>query len=88
MDYALRHRNKKTWAFTDTMTLKCPSCGSELKNEPCRIPPADVIRLWCSIGRCPSEAANNGATGATIEEALSKLRDAVDEEEMQQRSTL
>lgn len=59
-----------------TTTLPCPVCGKPLFAE--RLGENQLI--FCAYGPCPSHAANEGAEGATPQEACEKLRRMVQEE--------
>lgn len=65
-----------------TPTTICPSCGNKLavsfKSSPGVTPHYEV---WCPVGRCPSEAANQGAQGRTEQEAFAALEKAIEAEE-------
>jgi len=60
----------------------CPACKRPLvvahEWNPA-VPPGQVT-VYCPHGPCDSEAANCGATGDTIDEALTALARAVDAE--------
>lgn len=58
---------------------RCPVCGGHLRFIYERASERRVF-MYCSIGRCHSEAANEGAWGLTEREAYDALRKAVDAE--------
>lgn len=56
-------------------TFKCPSC-----NKPLKATAGTPWLVWCSYGPCHSIAANEGAYGTTVEEAVAVLVERVDAE--------
>lgn len=57
---------------------RCP--GSSAKHNHCFVAkpePDGQWTVWCTIGRCPSYVANDGATAATLLEACQRLDDLV-----------
>lgn len=59
------------------MTYPCPNCRRPLKSEPAK---DGAVTVWCPNGRCLSDAAQAGATGSTVEQAVGRLIEAVDGE--------
>jgi hypothetical protein len=59
----------------------CPACKNPMVHS-IEIKPGGAHDhfVYCAVGRCPSTAANNGAHGATLDEAIGKLENAIDEE--------
>lgn len=58
-------------------SFRCPVCDSPLTVERVKL---DEFQLFCAVGRCPSEAANDGATGETEMEAFKALCKKIDAE--------
>ncbi len=54
--------------------LKCPVCNNPLNVERHPDTPDGYYILWCGVGRCPSTAANDGASGPTEQEAFEQLK--------------
>lgn len=59
---------------------KCPSCGRTLyvwRNRPRK------CHVFCSSRYCPSDVSYDGATAPTVEEAVKRLNEKVEEEKME-----
>lgn len=62
-------------------TVLCPACRNRLASRIKLLGDGvSEVEVWCQVGRCPSEAANNGATGKTEALAFSELERLVEEE--------
>lgn len=58
----------------------CPACGNPLKHAVKTDGGVATHVVYCAVGRCPNARANEGAEGATLEEAMAKLKSAIEEE--------
>lgn len=61
-------------------THRCPVCDHKLQHVIEIDKGRQVHVIWCSNGPCPSQVANDGAEGCTLEEAFKKLRKNIDKE--------
>jgi hypothetical protein len=60
----------------------CPACGNPLKHVVNIAPGGGSVHVvYCSVGRCPNSAANKGAEGVTLAEAMKTLTMAIQEAE-------
>lgn len=59
------------------LTQTCPACGHALLTE-------EIVTgeqsVWCGNGRCPSCTANDGTEATTIEAAVAKLNEIIEQE--------
>lgn len=62
---------------------KCPSCECLLALD--ILGETGAFFIYCDVGRCPSEAANQGKEGMTETEAFAKLESAIEAEQVAQR---
>lgn len=57
----------------------CPACQNPL-NHSIEMDGRGTHVVYCGVGRCPAKASNEGAEGATLDEAMEKLTKAIEEE--------
>jgi hypothetical protein len=65
------------------MICKCPACGNPLRECHQTKDRVTTVFLYCAVGRCHSQAANDGAYGDTLTEAFDRLDKAVEQEEVE-----
>jgi hypothetical protein len=58
-----------------TPSYPCPTCRRPLRSEPGK---AEAVAVWCPHSQCRSKAAEDGAEGATVEQAVGRLIEAVE----------
>lgn len=59
----------------------CPACNNPLRHSvEVGEGGASEHVVYCGVGRCPSDAANDGARGKTLDEAMEKLTKAINNE--------
>lgn len=59
----------------------CPACNNPLRHS-LEVSQGGRTKhvVFCGVGRCPSKASNEGAEGATLEEAMERLNKAIESE--------
>ena len=61
--------------------FRCPCCGSALFISLTGISSVkNPVTVYCGYGPCGCTAMNDGRSGASVEDAMEKLKNAIDED--------